>query len=233
MTHRVLGIDLGTVNSCVATVLDGKPQILGTGADAILPSCVGFKNGKTLVGHDARRQAVSDPEKTVASVKRLIGRNIDAEVVARVRQVTACPIKQSPLGGVLLEVDGRDLTPIQVSSRILCHIRELAEAQLSTPARQAVISVPAHFDDVQRKATKAAAEYAGLEVLRLLNEPTAAAFAYGYREARDQTLAVYDLGGGTFDITIMSARGDRFEVESTAGDAFLGGQDLDLSLIHI
>ncbi|NRA01772.1 MAG: Hsp70 family protein [Myxococcales bacterium] len=231
MSQPILGIDLGTINSCVAAVRGGKPVILGDASGRTLPSCVGFKDGKVLVGHAARRQALTDPGKTASAVKRLIGRDLDASIVQRARETSGCPIKQSPLGGVLLEVDGRDMTPVQISARVLCRIRELAEQELGTPVREVVLSVPAHFDDIQRKATKAAAEYAGLEVLRLINEPTAAAFAYGYQQARDLTLAVYDLGGGTFDITVMTARGDRFVVEATEGDPFLGGEDFDRALL--
>jgi molecular chaperone DnaK (HSP70) len=227
VSRYVLGIDLGTMNSCVAVVRDGKAVVLSDGKDNTIPSCLAITRGKELVGRPARRQAVTDPHNTVTAVKRLIGHAYDSREVQSARTRATYPIKPSPLGDVLLAVGGLELTPIQVSARILQRIKEIAEAALGTAVDQAVISVPAHFTDVQRKATKLAAEYAGLEVLRLVNEPTAAAFAYGYRKGRDFTLAVYDLGGGTFDITVMAARGDRFEVRATDGDSYLGGEDFD------
>jgi molecular chaperone DnaK (HSP70) len=187
--------------------------------------------GKEVVGSAARRQAVTDPAGTVTAVKRLIGHGYDSPEIQAALRRAPYPIRPSPLGNVLLEVGGKELTPVQVSARILHRLRELAEQSLGERVARAVISVPAHFTDVQRKATKLAAEYAGLEVARLINEPTAAAFAYGYKKGENFTLAVYDLGGGTFDITVLTARGDRFEVDATDGDSYLGGEDFDHAII--
>jgi molecular chaperone DnaK (HSP70) len=231
VTGPVIGIDLGTVNSCVAVVRGGKAEILGDeGSRALLPSCISFQGDRELVGAAARRHAATDPHSTVIAAKRLLGHPFDSEVVRRAVQRLPYPVKPSPLGSVLLEVAGRELTPVQVSARILKSLRERAERALGCEVGRAVVAVPAHFTDVQRKATKLAAEYAGLEVLRLVNEPTAAAFAYGYKKARDFTLAVYDLGGGTFDVTLMRAVGDTFQVVATDGDPFLGGEDVDQAI---
>ena len=231
MSSRILGIDLGTVNSCVAVVEDGRAVILAEGDERIIPSCLAFHRGKEIVGNVAKRQEVTDPHNTVAAVKRLLGHAYESEEVQKARQRVSYAIRPSPLGSVLLEVGGRELTPVQVSARILQRVKEVAEEALGESISKAVISVPAHFNDVQRKATKMAAEYAGLEVVRLLNEPTAAAFAYGYRKGEDFTLAVYDFGGGTFDVTIMTARGDTFEVDATDGDSYLGGEDFDYAIV--
>src|SRR5262245_52665281 len=227
----VVGIDLGTVNSCVAVVREGKAEILGDeGTRVLLPSCISFQGDRELVGAAAKRHAATDPHSTVIAVKRLLGHPFDSDVVRRAIERLPYPVKPSPLGSVLLEVAGRELTPVQVSARILKDLRERAERALGCEVSRAVVAVPAHFTDVQRKATKLAAEYAGLEVLRLVNEPTAAAFAYGYKKHKDFTLAVYDLGGGTFDVTIMRARGDTFEVVATDGDSYLGGEDFDYAI---
>jgi molecular chaperone DnaK (HSP70) len=231
VANPVIGIDLGTLNSCVAVVRDGRAVVLSEdGAGTTTPSVVAFQGDRELVGEAGRRQAVTDPHSTVIAVKRLLGHPFDSEEVQRATKQLPYPVKASPLGSVLLEIDGRELTPVQVSALILQRLRELAEKALDHEVRQAVIAVPAHFNDVQRKATKLAAEYAGLEVLRLINEPTAAAFAYGYKKAQDFTLAVYDLGGGTFDVTLMKAVGDCFSVVATDGDSFLGGEDVDAAV---
>jgi molecular chaperone DnaK (HSP70) len=227
VAKRVIGIDLGTVNSCVATIRDGKAVVLSDGNRATTPSCVSLVDGKEVVGEAAKRRAATDPTSTIMAVKRVLGHPFDSPEVRKAAVRLPYPLKASPLGSVLLQVGNRELTPVQVSARILQHLRELAERELGGPLAGAVISVPAHFNDVQRKATKLAAEYAGLDVLRLINEPTAAALAYGYKKARDFTLAVYDLGGGTFDVTLMRATGDCFSVIATDGDSFLGGEDID------
>ena len=227
MASRVLGIDLGTINSCVSVVEDGKAIILGEGKDRTIPSVLAIKDGKEIVGHAARRQLVTNPQSTITAVKRLIGHSFDAPEVQEAIKRSPYPITASPLGTVMLEVGGRELTPVQVSAKFLEQIVARAIEVLGEPVSCAVISVPAHFTDVQRKATKLSAEYAGIEVLRLINEPTAAAFSYGYRKGEDFTLAVYDLGGGTFDVTVMCARGDEFEVIATDGDSYLGGEDFD------
>jgi len=227
---RAVGIDLGTLNSCVAVVQDGKGVVLADESRTTIPSCVAMQGGKELVGAAAKRNAVTAPQNTILAVKRLIGHPFDSDEVRKAAARLPYPLKASPLGSVLFEVEGAELTPVQVSAKILARVREVAERNLGEPVQQAVISVPAHFNDVQRKATKLAAEYAGLEVLRLINEPTAAAFAYGYKKHKDFTLAVYDLGGGTFDVTIMRARGDTFEVVATDGDSYLGGEDFDYAI---
>ncbi len=233
MSQWILGIDLGTVNSCVAVVQeDGRAVMLSEDSRTTIPSCLAFQRGKEIVGHAAKRQAVTDPQSTISAAKRLLGHSYDSPEVQAALERAPYPIRPSPLGSVLIEVEGRELTPIQVSARILQQVREVAEKALEEPTTKAVISVPAHFTDVQRKATKLAAEYAGLEVLRLINEPTAAAFAYGYRKATDFKLAVYDLGGGTFDITVMTAEGDNFRVDATDGDSYLGGEDFDNAILE-
>ncbi len=230
MGNRILGIDLGTLNSCVAVVQDGRAVVLGVDGRTTVPSCVGIQKGQEIVGHAAKRHAVTEPESTVTAVKRLLGHGHDSPEVAAAQKRMPLPIEPSPLGGVLLRVADKEYTPVQLSARILHKIREVAEEALGENTDKAVISVPAHFNDVQRRSTKLAAEYAGIEVLRLINEPTAAAFAYGYRKGEDCTLAVYDLGGGTFDITVMTATGDCFEVIATDGDSYLGGEDLDAAV---
>ncbi len=230
MAGPVVGIDLGTLNSCVAVVKDGKAVVLADEARTTTPSCVAIQQGRELVGAAAKRHAVTSPQSTVIAVKRLIGHAFDSDEVRAAAARVPYTLSASPLGGVLLEVEGAKLTPVEVSTKILKRVREVAEKALGVPVTRAVISVPAHFNDVQRKATKLAAEYAGLEVLRLINEPTAAAFAYGYKKHKDFTLAVYDLGGGTFDVTVMCARGDTFEVVATDGDSYLGGEDFDYAI---
>ncbi len=228
MSSRIVGIDLGTSNSCVAIVEGGKARALGDEGRRTIPSCLGFARGKEVVGEAARRLATTDPHNTVVAAKRILGHSYDSPEVQKARERMPYAIRPSPLGSVLLEVGGRELTPVQVSARVLQKVKQVAEQALGGESvDKAVISVPAHFNDVQRKATKLAAEYAGLEVVRLINEPTAAAFAYGYRRAEDLTLAVYDLGGGTFDITVMTAKGDTFQVDATDGDSYLGGEDFD------
>ena len=230
MAGPAVGIDLGTLNSCAAVVKDGKAVVLADESRNTVPSCVAIHQGRELVGAAAKRHAVTSPQSTIIAVKRLIGHPFDSDEVRAASSRVPYTLAQSPLGGVLLEVEGVELTPVQVSAKILQRVREVAEKALGEPVKQAVISVPAHFNDVQRKATKLAAEYAGLEVLRLINEPTAAAFAYGYKKHKDFTLAVYDLGGGTFDVTVMRARGDTFEVVATDGDSYLGGEDFDYAI---
>ncbi len=230
MSSRVIGIDLGTLNSCAASVEDGRAVILSEDQHTTVPSCLAFKGEKELVGGAAKRYAVTDPENTVIAVKRLLGHPFDSDEVRAATIAAPYKIVASSKGGVLLKISGHELTPIQVSARVLGRVRELAEKALGESATKAVVSVPAHFNDVQRKATKLAAESAGIEVIRLINEPTAAAFAYGYKKGRDFTLAVYDLGGGTFDVTIMRARGDTFEVLATDGDSYLGGEDFDAAI---
>ncbi|MCP4003030.1 MAG: Hsp70 family protein, partial [bacterium] len=230
MSRNVIGIDLGTLNSCVAAVREGRAEVLRGDNRGIVPSCVGFKDGKVLVGAPAKRHAVSDPQSTLIAIKRLIGHAFDSREVREAAEQLPYKIKKSRLGSVVLQIGDEELSPVQVSTLILAKVKEIAETALGSPVGEAVISVPAHFNDVQRKATMLAAEDAGLKVLRLVNEPTAAAFAYGYKKAKDFTLAVYDLGGGTFDVTVLRARGNTFSVVATDGDSYLGGEDFDLKI---
>jgi molecular chaperone DnaK (HSP70) len=222
-----LGIDLGTLNSCVAIVQDGHAVVLSDDGRTTIPSAVALAGERELVGHAARRHAMSDPQNTLVATKRILGHPYSSTEVQAARERVQYLISPSPMGGVLLEAGGRQLTAVQVAARVLYLVRDIASRAIGESVKQAVISVPAHFNEVQRRATKLAAEYAGLEAVRLINEPTAAAFAYGYRRGENFTLAVYDLGGGTFDVTIMKSHEDRFEVVATDGDAYLGGEDLD------
>ncbi len=224
-----VGIDLGTSNSCVAAVRDGEPVVF---ADAegrrTQPSVVAFGYGKSaVVGHRARRQLLYAPENTVMSAKRLIGRRADSEEVRRMKAQSAFGITEGESGDVRIRVQGRLISAPEVSAHVLLHMKKIAEAALDEEVDKAVITVPAYFNDAQRQATRDAASIAGLECLRILNEPTAAALAYGFRQGKRQHVAVYDLGGGTFDISILRIDDDFFEVVATAGDTFLGGDDFD------
>jgi molecular chaperone DnaK len=230
---RAIGIDLGTSNSVVA-VMDGKQAVVIPDAEGnrIQPSVVSFGFGnQVLVGHRARRQAASNPENTVASAKRLIGRKFFSMEVKRARDVCAYEIVEGPNQDVRIRVHGRDYTLQEISAHILLKMKAIAEEHLGEAVTQAVITVPAYFNDGQRQATKDAGAIAGLDVLRIINEPTAAALAYGFGRNTDKRIAVYDLGGGTFDISILQISGDVFEVISTAGDTFLGGDDMDSILV--
>ncbi|MBM4390468.1 MAG: Hsp70 family protein [Deltaproteobacteria bacterium] len=224
-----VGIDLGTSNSCVAAVRDGEPVVF---ADAegrrTQPSVVAFGYGKSaVVGHRARRQILYAPEHTVVSAKRLIGRRADSEEVRRMKAQSAFGITEGENGDVRIRVQGRLISAPEVSAHVLMHMKKIAEAALDEDVDKAVITVPAYFNDAQRQATRDAASIAGLECLRIINEPTAAALAYGFRQGKRQHVAVYDLGGGTFDISVLRIDDDFFEVVATAGDTFLGGDDFD------
>jgi molecular chaperone DnaK (HSP70) len=232
VSRYTLGIDLGTLTSCVAVVQDGRAVVLTENGRSTVPSAVSLLGDRELVGEPARRRALTDPKSTFIATKRIIGHPFDSREVKLALERMRYPIAPSPVGSVVFPADGREMTPVQVATRILYHLKETAEAALEETVKRAVISVPAHFNEVQRRATKLAAEYAGLDVLRLINEPTAAAFAYGYRRGEDFSLAVYDLGGGTFDVTIMWARGDCFDVVATDGDAYLGGEDFDQAIVE-
>jgi molecular chaperone DnaK len=226
---RAVGIDLGTCNSVVAAMKDGAPVVL---ADAegrrLQPSVVAFGYANTVVvGHRARRQLVHAPESTVLSAKRLLGRRYNSPEVQRMKGTTAFGITEGEDGSVKVRAQGRIFAPQEVSAHVLMHMRRVAENALGEPVTQAVITVPAYFNDAQRQATREAASLAGLECLRILNEPTAAALAYGFKQDRRQHIVVYDLGGGTFDVSILRIDGDFYEVLSTAGDTFLGGDDFD------
>ena len=231
---KVIGIDLGTTNSCVA-VMDGKSAkvIENSEGQRTTPSIVAFTDdGERLTGQPAKRQAVTNPEHTFFAVKRLIGRRYDDPMVAKDKELVPYKIVKAPNGDAWLEADGKKYSPSQVSAFILQKMKETAEAFLGAKVEQAVITVPAYFNDAQRQATKDAGKIAGLEVLRIINEPTAAALAYGLDKKEGKTIAVYDLGGGTFDISILEIGDGVFEVKSTNGDTFLGGEDFDMRLVN-
>jgi molecular chaperone DnaK len=231
---KVIGIDLGTTNSCVA-VMDGKNAKVIENAEGArtTPSIVAFTDGgERLVGQPAKRQAVTNPEGTVFAVKRLIGRRFDDPMVKKDMGLVPYKIVKGDNGDAWVEVDGKKYSPSQISAMILQKMKETAEAYLGEKVEQAVITVPAYFNDAQRQATKDAGKIAGLEVLRIINEPTAAALAYGLEKKDGKTIAVYDLGGGTFDVSVLEIGDGVFEVKSTNGDTFLGGEDFDMRLVN-
>jgi molecular chaperone DnaK len=231
---KVIGIDLGTTNSCVA-VMDGKNAKVIENAEGMrtTPSIVAFTDdGERLVGQPAKRQAVTNPERTFFAVKRLIGRRYDDPMVEKDKKLVPYKIVRASNGDAWVEADGKTYSPSQISAFILQKMKETAEAHLGQKVEQAVITVPAYFNDAQRQATKDAGKIAGLEVLRIINEPTAAALAYGLDKSKSGTIAVYDLGGGTFDISILEIGDGVFEVKSTNGDTFLGGEDFDMRLVN-
>jgi molecular chaperone DnaK len=230
---KVIGIDLGTTNSCVA-VMDGKTSKVIENAEGMrtTPSIVAFSDdGERLVGQPAKRQAVTNPERTFFAVKRLVGRRYDDPMVEKDKKLVPYKIIKASNGDAWVEADGKSYSPSQVSAFILQKMKETAEAHLGQKVDQAVITVPAYFNDAQRQATKDAGKIAGLEVLRIINEPTAAALAYGLDKTKAGTIAVYDLGGGTFDVSILEIGDGVFEVKSTNGDTFLGGEDFDMRLV--
>src|SRR5712672_1086810 len=231
---KVIGIDLGTTNSCVA-VMDGKTAKVIENAEGMrtTPSIVAFSDdGERLVGQPAKRQAVTNPERTFFAVKRLVGRRYDDPMVEKDKKLVPYKIVKASNGDAWVEADGKTYSPSQISAFILQKMKETAEAHLGQKVEQAVITVPAYFNDAQRQATKDAGKIAGLEVLRIINEPTAAALAYGLDKTKSGTIAVYDLGGGTFDISILEIGDGVFEVKSTNGDTFLGGEDFDMRLVN-
>ena len=230
---KVIGIDLGTTNSCVA-VMDGKDTRVIENAEGgrTTPSMVGFTDdGERLVGQAAKRQAVTNPTKTIFAMKRLIGRRANDSAIKDFSELVPFNVKAAKNGDAWIEVDGEDYSPSQMSSFVLRKLKEDAEAFLGETVEQAVITVPAYFNDAQRQATKDAGKIAGLEVLRIINEPTAAALAYGLDRNESGIIAVYDLGGGTFDVSILEVGDGVFEVKSTNGDTFLGGEDFDQAVI--
>ena len=231
---KVIGIDLGTTNSCVA-VMDGKnPKVIeNSEGGRTTPSIVAFTaDGERLVGQPAKRQAVTNPQRTVFAVKRLIGRRFEDPTVKEDQKLVPYKIVKADNGDAWVDIDGQKYSPSQISAFILQKMKETAEAYLGEKVDKAVITVPAYFNDAQRQATKDAGKIAGLEVLRIINEPTAAALAYGMDKKEGKTIAVYDLGGGTFDISILEIGDGVFEVKSTNGDTFLGGEDFDMRLVH-
>ncbi len=229
---KVIGIDLGTTNSCVA-LMDGKdPKVIENSEGArTTPSVVGFTDDERLAGQAAKRQAVTNPENTLFAVKRLIGRRIDDPMVEKDKDMVPYSIVDEGNGDAWLEVNKQKYSPSQISAFILQKMKETAEDYIGDPVTQAVITVPAYFNDAQRQATKDAGKIAGLEVLRIINEPTAAALAYGLDKEGGKTIAVFDLGGGTFDISILEIDDGLFEVKSTNGDTFLGGEDFDMRVV--
>src|ERR1700754_3288341 len=230
---KVIGIDLGTTNSCVA-VMEGKTARLIENAEGMrtTPSIVAFtSDGERLVGQPAKRQAVTNPENTIFAVKRLIGRRYDDPITEKDKKLVPYKIVRGDNGDAWVEAGGKKQSPSQISAMILQKMKETAEAYLGEKVEKAVITVPAYFNDAQRQATKDAGKIAGLEVLRIINEPTAAALAYGLEKKEGKTIAVYDLGGGTFDISILEIGDGVFEVKSTNGDTFLGGEDFDMRIV--
>jgi molecular chaperone DnaK len=230
---RVIGIDLGTTNSAVAVMEGGKPKVIENAEGArTTPSVVAFtKDGERLIGQPAKRQAVTNPDNTVFAVKRLIGRRFDDPITKKDTELVPYKIVKGANGDAWVQAGGKDYSPSQISAFTLQKMKETAEAYLGETVTQAVITVPAYFNDAQRQATKDAGQIAGLEVLRIINEPTAAALSYGLEKQDGKTIAVYDLGGGTFDISILEIGDGVFEVKSTNGDTFLGGEDFDARIV--
>ena len=234
MLGKIIGIDLGTTNSCVA-IMEGKTPKVIENAEGMrtTPSIVAFTDdGERLVGQPAKRQAVTNPEKTIFAVKRLVGRRYDDPIVEKNKKLVPYKIFKASNGDAWVEVDGKSYSPSQISAFILQKMKEAAEAYLGQKVEQAVITVPAYFNDAQRQATKDAGKIAGLEVLRIYSTPTLAAIAYGNDKKKCGTVAVYDLGGGTFDISVLEIGDGVFEVKSTNGDTFLGGEDFDMRLVN-
>ncbi len=231
---KVIGIDLGTTNSCVAVMEGGKPKVIENSEGArTTPSTVAFtKDGERLIGQPAKRQAVTNPDNTIFAVKRLIGRRFDDPITKKDTELVPYKIVKGTNGDAWVGAGGKDYSPSQISAFILQKMKETAEAYLGESVAQAVITVPAYFNDAQRQATKDAGQIAGLEVLRIINEPTAAALAYGLEKADGKTIAVYDLGGGTFDVSVLEIGDGVFEVKSTNGDTFLGGEDFDARIVN-
>jgi molecular chaperone DnaK len=230
---KIIGIDLGTTNSAMAVMQSGKPEIIANSeGNRTTPSVVAInKNGERLVGQVANRQRVTNPTNTIFGVKRLIGRKFDDEEVQR--DLKLMPYKIVKAGaGVKVEMAGKGYSPEEVSGMILSKLKADAEAFLGESVTEAVITVPAYFDDSQRQATKDAGKIAGLEVKRIINEPTAAALAYGLDKGKEEKIAVFDLGGGTFDVSILQLGDGVFEVLSTNGDTHLGGEDFDMRIVN-
>ena len=230
---KVIGIDLGTTNSCVAIMDGSQPKVIENAEGArTTPSIVAFTDNERLSGQPAKRQAVTNPENTIFAVKRLIGRRVDDAEVTKDKKIVPYSIIDGGNGDAWVKAKGEKYSPSQISAFILQKMKETAESYLGEEVTQAVITVPAYFNDAQRQATKDAGKIAGLEVLRIINEPTAAALAYGLDKKDTKTIAVYDLGGGTFDITILEIDDGLFEVKSTNGDTFLGGEDFDMRIVN-
>jgi molecular chaperone DnaK len=230
---KIIGIDLGTTNSAAAVIQGGEPAVIPSAeGERLVPSVVAVnKNHERLVGRVARNQAITNPQNTIFSIKRFMGRKSDDPEVERTRKRVPYTVTEAPNGDVRVTLDGKDYSPPEVSAMILAKIKRDAEAYLGETITQAVITVPAYFNDAQRNATKDAGKIAGLEVLRIINEPTASSLAYGLDKKKNEVIAVYDLGGGTFDISILDVGDGVFQVRATSGDTFLGGDDFDLRLM--
>lgn len=231
---KIIGIDLGTTNSCVA-IMDGKnPKVIENAeGERTTPSIIGFtSNGEKLVGQPAKRQAVTNPKNTLFAIKRLMGRSFSDPTVTKDKEMVPYNIVKSDNNDAWVEVQDKKYSPSQISAYILQKMKETAESYLGEPVTKAVITVPAYFNDAQRQATKDAGKIAGLEVLRIINEPTAAALAYGLDKQGNKTIVVYDLGGGTFDVSVLEIGDGVFEVKSTNGDTFLGGEDFDMTILE-
>ncbi len=230
---KIIGIDLGTTNSCVAVMEGKEPKVLENAEGSrTTPSMVAFANGEILVGEPAKRQAVTNAPNSLFAIKRLIGRSMDDPTVKKDQELVPYQIVKSDNNDAWVEVEGKKYSPSQVSAYILQKMKETAENYLGETVTQAVITVPAYFNDAQRQATKDAGKIAGLEVLRIINEPTAAALAYGFDKTENKTIVVYDLGGGTFDVSILEIGDGVFEVKATNGDTFLGGEDFDMLILN-
>ena len=231
---KVIGIDLGTTNSCVAVMESGEPVVIPNAEGArTTPSIVAInKSGERLVGEVAKRQAITNPENTVYSIKRFMGRKFEDPEVDRDKRIVPFKVVRASNGDAWVEVQGKQYSPPEISAMILQKLKADAEAYLGERVLQAVITVPAYFNDAQRQATRDAGRIAGLDVLRIINEPTAASLAYGLDKKKDERIAVYDLGGGTFDISILELGDGVFEVKSTNGDTHLGGDDFDQRVIN-
>ena len=231
---KIIGIDLGTTNSCVAIMEGGDPKVIANvEGNRTTPSVVAFvDNNDRLVGQIAKRQAVTNPERTLYSIKRLIGRKFSDPEVKRSREVSPFKIVEGPNGSAAVEVEGKVYQPAEISAMVLAKMKKTAEEYLGEEVTEAVVTVPAYFNDSQRQATKDAGKIAGLNVQRIINEPTAASLAYGLDKKGEEKIAVYDLGGGTFDISILEIGDGVFEVRSTNGDTFLGGEDFDLRIVN-
>ncbi|HSM23881.1 MAG TPA: molecular chaperone DnaK [Anaerolineaceae bacterium] len=230
---KIVGIDLGTTNSVVAVMQGGEPVVIPSAeGERLVPSVVAVnKNHERIVGRSARNQAIVNPENTIFSIKRLMGRKYGDKETTRTQERVPYKISKAPNGDVRVTLDGREYSPPEVSAMILAKLKADAEAFLGEPVTQAVITVPAYFNDAQRNATKDAGRIAGLEVLRIINEPTASSLAYGLDKKKNEIIAVYDLGGGTFDISILDVGDGVFQVKSTSGDTFLGGDDFDIRVM--
>ena len=230
---KVIGIDLGTTNSCVAIMESGDPNVLANAEGSrTTPSVVAFtESGERLVGQIARRQAITNPENTISAVKRLIGRRSDDPLVQKAASLLPYKIVKADNGDAWVEIRGKGYSPAEISGFILQKMKQSAEDYLGEKVTEAVITVPAYFNDSQRQATKDAGRIAGLNVLRIINEPTAASLAYGLDKKKDEKIAVFDLGGGTFDVSILELGEGVFEVKATNGDTFLGGEDFDQRII--